>query len=69
MKSLKGILVVALSILVGMSASLSGYGATVTKVRSMVYDPVVSNEPPTRIYVSKMGKELTLYDNNQVVGK
>lgn len=70
MKGLKGILVLALSILLGMSVSFSGYGATVTKVKSRVYEPeITSNEPPTRIYVSKMGKELTLYDNNQVVGK
>lgn len=70
MKKLKRIAVLTLSMLTCMTASLNGYGATVTKVNSRVYEPVVQSvEPATRIYVSKMSKELTLYDNNQVVGK
>lgn len=42
--------------------------AQTTKVRAKVYEPTPT-EPPTRIYVSKMNKELILYDNNKMVGK
>ena len=48
--------------------SFSAYAASVRKVSTSNYTPVQS-EPSTRIYVSKMNKELTLIADNKVVGK
>lgn len=52
--------------------SFNAYAATVRKVTTSSYTPVSlqqSVEPSTRIYVSKMSKELTLIADNKVVGK
>ena len=50
--------------------SFSAYAASVRKVSTSNYTPVqVQSEPSTRIYVSKMNKELTLIADNKVVGK
>jgi len=50
--------------------SFSAYAASVRKVSTSNYTPVqVQSEPSTRIYVSKMSKELTLIADNKVVGK
>ena len=61
---------VALLILSMLTAmmSFSAYAASVRKVSTSSYTPVQS-EPSTRIYVSKMNKELTLIADNKVVGK
>lgn len=61
---------VALLILSMLTAmmSFSAYAASVRKVSTSNYTPVQS-EPSTRIYVSKMNKELTLIADNKVVGK
>ena len=56
-----------LSLLTAMM-SFSAYAASVRKVSTSNYTPVQS-EPSTRIYVSKMNKELTLIADNKVVGK
>ena len=56
-----------LSMLIGLM-SFSAYAASVRKVSTSNYTPVQS-EPSTRIYVSKMNKELTLIADNKVVGK
>ena len=56
-----------LSLLIGLM-SFSAYAASVRKVSTSNYTPVQS-EPSTRIYVSKMNKELTLIADNKVVGK
>lgn len=63
-KSLLALLI--LSVLAAMM-SFSAY-ASVRKVTTSNYTPVQS-EPSTRIYVSKMSKELTLIADNKVVGK
>ncbi len=60
-----------LSMLIGLM-SFNVYAATVRKVTTSSYTPVSlqqSVEPSTRIYVSKMSKELTLIADNKVVGK
>ena len=60
-----------LSMLIGLM-SFNAYAATVRKVTTSSYTPVSlqqSVEPSTRIYVSKMSKELTLIADNKVVGK
>ena len=60
-----------LSMLIGLM-SFNAYAATVRKVTTSSYTPVSlqqSVEPSTRIYVSKMNKELTLIADNKVVGK
>ena len=58
-----------LSLLIGLM-SFSAYAASVRKVSTSNYTPVqVQSEPSTRIYVSKMNKELTLIADNKVVGK
>ena len=60
-----------LSMLIGLM-SFNAYAATVRKVTTCSYTPVSlqqSVEPSTRIYVSKMSKELTLIADNKVVGK
>ena len=56
-----------LSMLIGLM-SFSAYAASVRKVSTSNYTPVQS-EPSTRIYVSKMNKELTLIADNKVLGK
>lgn len=59
------------SMLIGLM-SFNVYAATVRKVTTSSYTPVSlqqSVEPSTRIYVSKMSKELTLIADNKVVGK
>ena len=56
-----------LSLLTAMM-SFSAYAASVRRVSTSNYTPVQS-EPSTRIYVSKMNKELTLIADNKVVGK
>ena len=60
-----------LSMFIGLM-SFNVYAATVRKVTTSSYTPVSlqqSVEPSTRIYVSKMSKELTLIADNKVVGK
>ena len=60
-----------LSMLIGLM-SFNAYAATVRKVTTSSYTPVSlqqSVEPSTRIYVSKMSKELTLIADNKGVGK
>ena len=60
-----------LSMLIGLM-SFNAYAATVRKVTTSSYTPVSlqqSVEPSTRIYLSKMSKELTLIADNKVVGK
>ena len=60
-----------LSMLIGLM-SFNAYAATVRKLTTSSYTPVSlqqSVEPSTRIYVSKMSKELTLIADNKVVGK
>ena len=69
-KSIVALLV--LSMLMGLM-SFSVYAAIVRKVSTSSYTPQqqqqAENEPPTRIYVSKMNKELTLIVDNKVFGK
>ena len=72
MKMRKGIVaLIVLSMLMGLM-SFSVYAAIVRKVRTSNYTPqqqVQEDEPPTRIYVSKMNKELTLIVDNNMIGK
>ena len=69
-KSIVALLV--LSMLMGLM-SFSVYAAIVRKVSTSSYTPQqqqqAENEPPTRIYVSKMNKELTLIVDNKILGK
>ncbi|AYA98552.1 L,D-transpeptidase family protein [Lachnoanaerobaculum umeaense] len=70
MKTRKGIVaLIVLSMIIGLT-SFSAYAAIVRKVSTSSYTPQqVTNEPPTRIYVSKLSKELTLIVDNKILGK
>ena len=70
MKTRKGIVaLIVLSMIIGLT-SFSAYAAIVRKVSTSSYIPQqVTNEPPTRIYVSKLSKELTLIVDNKILGK
>ena len=60
-----------LSMFIGLM-SFNVYAATVRKVTTSSYTPVSlqqSVEPSTRIYVSKMRKEITLIADNKEEGK